>query len=115
MLKVGTAWILLFLGLHQGTALAEHSSFKLRCGEGKCWVDRLMGMSLPPVLALGELIQVLGLSKTRVRQLISAGELPPPIATLGVGKIWSTQDVVAWCERTGRVVRSPSGKPERTR
>ncbi len=61
-----------------------------------------LGMSLPPVLALGELIELLGLSKTRVRQLIAAGQLPPPIATLGVGKIWATPDIVEWCARTGR-------------
>ena len=64
-------------------------------------------MPLPPVLAFGEVIEVLGLSKTRIRQLIAAGQFPAPIATLGVGKIWSTPDVVAWCERTGRVVHRP--------
>ena len=66
------------------------------------------GMSVPPVLALGELVELLGLSKTRVRQLIAAGQLPAPIATLGVGNIWATPDVIEWCERTGRAVHQPA-------
>ena len=69
-----------------------------------------MSLPLPPVLALGELAEVVGLSKTRIRQLIAADQLPVPIATLGVGKIWSTPDIVEWCGRTGRVAHSLKGQ-----
>ena len=67
-------------------------------------------MPWPPVLALAELMEVVGLSKTRVRELISQGRFPEPIAVLGVGKIWATSDLVEWCERTGRVVHQPGGR-----
>jgi prophage regulatory protein len=68
-------------------------------------------MHAPAVLALGELIELLGLSKTRVRQLVATADFPAPIATLGVGKIWSTPDVVAFCERTGRTVHPVQSRP----
>jgi len=60
--------------------------------------------ALPPVLAFKELMEVLGVSRTRTVHLLRQTNFPAPIAVLGVGKIWSTTDVVAYCERTGRQV-----------
>jgi predicted DNA-binding transcriptional regulator AlpA len=68
-------------------------------------------MQAPPVLALGELIKLLGLSKTRVRQLVASDGFPSPIAALGVGKIWSTPEVIGFCERTGRAVHPVRARP----
>lgn len=68
-------------------------------------------MSLPPVLAFGELISALGVSRTRAAQLIARPDFPAPIATLGVGKIWAAADVLAWFERTGRTVQGESAAP----
>ena len=59
---------------------------------------------LPPVLALGELMKAFGVSKTRTMYLIREVGFPRPIAVLGVGKIWATSDVVAYCEMTGRKI-----------
>ncbi len=68
-------------------------------------------MQVPPVLAMGELMELLGVSKTRVRQLIASTAFPAPIAVLGVGKIWSADEVVAFCERTGRTVHPVGVRP----
>jgi predicted DNA-binding transcriptional regulator AlpA len=53
---------------------------------------------------MAELIDMLGLSKTRVVQLIASPGFPPPTAVLKVGKIWSYAEVKAWVEGTGRTV-----------
>ncbi len=74
-------------------------------------VDKVFGMSsptandaLPPVLAFKELMEVLGVSRTRTVHLLRQANFPAPIAVLGVGKIWLTTDVVAYCKTTGRQV-----------
>ena len=61
-------------------------------------------MQAPPVLAMGEISELLGVGKTRAQQVVANDAFPAPIANLGVGKIWSTEDVVAYCEQTGREV-----------
>ncbi|MGS0685114.1 DNA-binding protein [Nakamurella sp. GG22] len=58
----------------------------------------------PPVVALAELAKVLGVSRVRAMKLIERAEFPPPIAVLSVGRIWSYDAVVEYCERTGRKV-----------
>ena len=76
-------------------------------------LDRVVGMSLPtapdplpPVVAFKELMQLLGVGRTWTHQLLREPGFPQPIAVLGVGKIWSTADVIAHCERVGRPVHS---------
>lgn len=76
-------------------------------------VDRVVGMSLPaasdplpPVVAFKELMQLLGVGRTWTNQLLREPGFPQPIAVLGVGKIWSTADVIAHCERVGRHVHT---------
>ncbi|GGM10201.1 hypothetical protein GCM10011594_32620 [Nakamurella endophytica] len=59
----------------------------------------------PPVVAMAELVQLLGVSKTRVVQLIARPDFPAPVAELSVGRIWRYSDVLDYCERTGRSVR----------
>jgi predicted DNA-binding transcriptional regulator AlpA len=58
----------------------------------------------PPVVALAELAKVLGVSRVRAMQLIKKSEFPAPIAVLSVGRIWSYDAVVEYCESTGRKV-----------
>jgi predicted DNA-binding transcriptional regulator AlpA len=53
---------------------------------------------------MAELIDMLGVSKTRVVQLIASSGFPEPVAVLKAGKIWSYADVKAWAERGGRRV-----------
>ncbi len=58
----------------------------------------------PPVVALAELAKVLGVSRVRAMQLIKRAEFPQPIAVLSVGRIWSYEAVVEYCESAGRKV-----------
>lgn len=60
--------------------------------------------TLPPVVAFKELQQILGLGRTWTNLLVRESAFPRPIAVLGVGKIWSTSDVVAYCQSTGRQI-----------
>ena len=55
----------------------------------------------PPVLAMAEVAQLLGVSVSRVRQLMNDAAFPEPIAALSVGRIWSTEAVVAWAAGAG--------------
>ena len=71
-------------------------------------------MSFPPqVIALAELTQMLGVTKTRAMQISRKADFPAPLGDLSVGRIWSYEAVVEFCESTGRKVhairpRSPS-------
>ena len=67
----------------------------------------------PPVVALSELAKVLGVSRVRAMKLIERAEFPPPIAVLSVGRIWSYDAVVEYCERTGRKVHPLPGRMTR--
>jgi predicted DNA-binding transcriptional regulator AlpA len=56
----------------------------------------------PPVVAMAELVSMLGLSRSRVVQLLETDQFPDPITTLTVGRIWSTKDIEAYARKTGR-------------
>lgn len=60
----------------------------------------------PPVVAMGELISMLGLSKAWVARLVKepVWQFPAPYARLGVGQLWRYEDVVAWAKAGGRTV-----------
>lgn len=58
----------------------------------------------PAVVAMAELIEMLGLSKARVVQLIASPGFPRPLAVIKAGKIWSYADVQTWAESGGRTV-----------
>jgi len=60
----------------------------------------------PPVLAMAELVNILGLSRSRVVQLLETDEFPDQIATLTVGRIWATKDIEAYARKTGRQLHS---------
>lgn len=59
----------------------------------------------PPVVAMAELISMLGVTRRRVGTLVNEKGFPAPIATLSVGRLWAYEDVVAWAEEVGRTVR----------
>jgi hypothetical protein len=71
--------------------------------------------SPPQVVALAELTQMLGVTKTRAMQISRKADFPTPLGDLSVGRIWSYEAVVEFCEATGRKVhairpRSPSNR-----
>ena len=64
----------------------------------------------PPVVAMAEIGQLLGVSKRRVSMLIARPDFPAPIAVLLAGRIWSYEQVKTWAENTGRVVHPISAR-----
>ncbi len=54
-------------------------------------------------MAVAEITRALGLSASRVHQIIGSDPtFPAPVATLRVGKIWLADDIEDWMRRTGR-------------
>jgi hypothetical protein len=60
--------------------------------------------SPPPVVALAELAQMLGVSKKRAMEVVRKAGFPDPIAELSVGRVWSYEAVADFCDLTGRQV-----------
>jgi predicted DNA-binding transcriptional regulator AlpA len=64
------------------------------------------------LMAMAELTRALGLSASRVHQIVGGDPtFPAPVATLRVGKIWLAADVEEWMRRTGRAAPSPGPPP----
>ena len=59
----------------------------------------------PPVVAMAEMTSMLGISRSRLVQLLVTSEFPDPIATLTVGRIWSTKDIEAYAQQAGRTLQ----------
>jgi len=45
-----------------------------------------------------------GISRQRVYELTSRADFPPPLAVLGMGKVWRYDDVLAWAQARGRQI-----------
>lgn len=58
-----------------------------------------------PYVGPHELGVMFGVSRQRVAQLTGRADFPEPIATLKMGKVWRTEDVVRWAEAKGRAIR----------
>lgn len=54
------------------------------------------------LLGAAEVALLLGVSRQRVHQLVSAPGFPPPLERLASGAIWRTADIAAWAEQQGR-------------
>ena len=48
--------------------------------------------------------QQLGVTKNRAMQVSKKSDFPAPVAELSVGRVWSYEAVLEFCERTGRKV-----------
>lgn len=62
------------------------------------------------VVAMAELIEMLGLSKSWVVRLVKEPDFPEPMARLRAGQIWSYADIATWATRTGRAVHPIRGR-----
>ncbi len=58
----------------------------------------------PPVVAMAEIVEMLGVTRKRVSVLTNGADFPAPIANLTAGRIWSYADVKKWAENGGRTV-----------
>jgi predicted DNA-binding transcriptional regulator AlpA len=63
-----------------------------------------MDETQPPVVAMAEIGEMLGVSKRRVSMLIARDDFPQPIAVLSVSRVWSYDQVKDWAEAGGRVI-----------
>ena len=61
-------------------------------------------MALPPIVAYHEIVAILGVSKTRVSQLIETEHFPDHWVRLQAGRIWMTEDIVQWALNEGRKI-----------
>jgi len=60
----------------------------------------------PSVVAMGEIGEMLGLSRGRIAVLVTRADFPAPIAHLTVSRIWAYEEVKAWATGTGRAIHS---------
>lgn len=58
----------------------------------------------PVVVAMAELIDMLGLSKSWVVRLVKEPDFPQPVERLRAGQIWYYADIAEWAQRTGRTI-----------
>ena len=55
-------------------------------------------------LGAAEVALLLGVSRQRVHQLVSAPGFPDPLERLASGAIWSTEAVASWAQERGRAI-----------
>jgi len=88
-----------------GSTLIEYSYNGIVCENERIRIGYDTGVDAqPPVVAMAEIGQLLGVSKRRVSMLIARPDFPAPIALLSAGRIWSYEQVKTWAENTGRIV-----------
>ena len=51
-----------------------------------------------------ELLELLGIGRTRLATLTGQPDFPRPAIVLRMGSIWKLSDVIAWAERKGRTL-----------
>lgn len=79
----------------------QYAGYPLDC---LCSVRRVDGQQ-PPVIAMAELIAMLGLSRTWVARLVKEDPaFPTPYARLRMGTLWRYEDVAAWATAGGRAI-----------
>lgn len=59
------------------------------------------------LVGTGELLRMLGLSRTRVGHLVAQPDFPKPYDELIMGKVWRIKDVEKWAADHGRVLHPP--------
>lgn len=51
---------------------------------------------LPPIVGTHQIQKMLGVSRSRVAQIVSTKGFPDPVTRLGSAQIWLQEDVEAW-------------------
>ena len=65
-------------------------------------------MSEQTYVGAAELLDLLGVGRTRLATLTGQSDFPAPAIVLRMGSIWNLDDVIAWAERRGRTLRMES-------
>lgn len=55
------------------------------------------------LMGIAEIAGFLGVTRTRVHQLRTQGDLPPVYDTLAMGPVWLRVDIEAWARSQGRI------------
>lgn len=55
------------------------------------------------LVAAGDIVEMLGISKQRVDQLARAGKMPEPVAVVSSGRVWLRDEIEQWAKETGRI------------
>lgn len=63
-------------------------------------------MTLPPLVGQAELVDLLGVTRQRIQQLVNSPDFPKPALELRMGKAWLLADVERWAARHGRHLRT---------
>ena len=56
------------------------------------------------LVGMGELLRLMGVSRSRVTQITNRSDFPAPVASLIMGSVWDLADVVAWADARGRIL-----------
>lgn len=71
--------------------------------------DSGRGDAIPDLVGAAEIAGILGVSRQRVQQLVTAPGFPTPVAVLAMGKVWQRGDVRRWAEEHRRPDRPRRG------
>lgn len=58
-----------------------------------------------------EIGEMFGVGRARVYQLTQHPTFPKPVAVLGMGKVWHTEDVRRWAQERGREIHNDRRQP----
>ena len=65
-----------------------------------------------PLVGLGEIAELLGVSRQRADQLARTADFPAPQAELDSGRIWLRDDFEQWARSEGRATRAKTNREE---
>lgn len=54
------------------------------------------------LMGTSEIATLLGVSKQRVTALAARPDFPAPVATLAMGKVWRSADIIEWAKASDR-------------
>ena len=56
------------------------------------------------LVGMGELIKLMGVSRSRITQMSIRPDFPAPVASLIMGNVWNLDDIRSWADRRGRTL-----------
>ena len=69
-------------------------------------------MSQQKYVGAAELLDLLGVGRTRLATLTGQPDFPAPAIVLRMGSIWDLDQVIAWADRRGRTLHLESLLPD---
>jgi predicted DNA-binding transcriptional regulator AlpA len=69
---------------------------------------RLYPVAPEELASLKEVAEICGVAKRTAARYVDRDDFPPPLGTLGVGRVWRRRDVERWAKR---MLPLPTGRP----